>query len=126
MLRPVYQQIAMELKDLRFQEARDREHGIHADFSIVPDLQRNINTLVRLYLPPGTEFLFKSFISRMYFKWTPPNYCREVYYICTIEASLAGGPIISVEKHTDEPHMNDPCWREVLAQFTKALMKEVP
>lgn len=121
----VYQQIAMELKDLRFQESLDREQGISADFSITSDLRRNLATLVRLYLPEGTEFLFKSFVSRMYFKWTPPNYCREVHYICTIEVSLAGEPTISVEKHTEDPHINDPCWREVLTQFTKALMKEV-
>jgi hypothetical protein len=112
----VYQQIAMELKDLRFQEALDRENDIHADFSIVPDLQRNIETLVRLYLPPGTEFEFSSIHSRMYF--------RGETHICTIEASLATQFNISVKAH-NPLRSGNPCDEEVLYQFTKAMMAEV-
>jgi len=112
----VYQQIAMELKDLRFQEALDRENGINANFSIVPDLRRNIVTLVRLYLPEGTTFDFGSFVNRMYF--------RGETHTCTIEASLAPHVDISVKANIPIG-MNDPCDEEVLYQFTKALMAEV-
>jgi len=117
MKRPVYQQIAMELKDLRFQEALDREMCISEDFSIVLDLQRNIEALVRLYLPGGTTFDFGSFVSRMYF--------RGKTHTCTIEASLA--PCVDISVKANIPiGRNDPCDEEVLYQFTKALMKETP
>jgi len=113
----VYQQIAMELKDLRFQEALDRENGIDADFGIVLDRRRNIEALVRLYLPGGTTFNFHSFVDRMYF--------RGETHTCTIEASLAPHVDISVKANIPIGR-NDPCDEEVLYQFTKALMKETP
>jgi hypothetical protein len=116
MKRPVYQQIAMELKDLRYQQGLDRAHGISADFSITRDLARNIDILVDMHLPPGTEFEFSSFANRMYF--------RGETHTCTVEASLSPGVDISVKAHKP-PHMNDPCDEEVLYQFTKSLMKEV-
>jgi hypothetical protein len=117
MKRPVYQQIAMELKDLRYQQEMDRENGIHADFSIVLDLQRNIYTLVDMYLPSGTTFEFSSFTNRMYF--------RGDTHTCTVEATLTPGVDISVKAH-NPLRTNDPCDEEVLYQFTKSLMKEVP
>ncbi len=116
MKRPVYQQIAMELKDLRFQEEIDRDHNVCADFSIAPDLRRNIRTLVDLHLPPGTEFDFHSFIQRMYF--------LGVTHTCTVEASLATRVDISVKANITIGR-NDPCDEEILAQFTKALMAGV-
>ena len=113
MKRPVYQQIAMELKDLRFQEALDREHGISEDFSITRDLARNINILVDIHLPPGTEFDFQeSTVNRLVLE-TPT-------FIMTVEASLIHTYNVTTTSLADYVLMDHE-----VSRFRLALWKEV-
>ncbi len=115
---PVYQQIAMELRDLRFQQALDREAGIDADFSIVPDLTRNIEFLVLLYLPDGCEFDFGSFVNRLYFMY--------LGFTITVEVTLLHGNegMDITIKAPDHLHENDPSIEDVRGRMVPALMKE--